>query len=363
MMMQTGGSQAKLEGSVQVGVNIENPMLARAKKQAEEYVKLFGTPQPQTFVSQRTKNGDLLIMRAHQAAKQAIKGICPEIKLGITLSLHDIQPQSGGEAQAEREWNDEFRHYLPYLRDDDFLGVQSYTRTLMGPDGSLPVPADAETTRMGYEFYPQALESVIRKAYAEIGIPIMVTENGVAAADDTRRVAYIENALDGVQSCLDEGIPVLGYCHWSLMDNFEWQKGYSMTFGLIAVDRTTQKRTAKPSLSYLGSYAAGKNLLSLMEMDDVSLLHGAADYISDREKVPVSEGSQFIIDEAMKDSDEPLYIALQAGLTDLAAAYLTEPRIAEKITAAVWIGGSAYPCGGRESNFQQDIYAAQVLFD
>lgn len=111
------------------------------------------------------------------------------------------------------------------------------------------------------------------------------------------------------------------------------------------------------------SYAAGQKLLEIMEMDDVPLLRGAVDYIADRNELPMSEGARFIIDEAMKDTDEPLYIALQAGLTDLAVAYLTEPRIAEKITAAIWIGGGGYPDGGRESNLQQDIYAAQVLFD
>ena len=67
------------------------------------------------------------------------------------------------------------------------------------------------------------------------------------------RVAYIEKALNGVQACIADGLPVKGYMHWSLMDNFEWQKGYSMTFGLIAVDRQHgQKRTPKPSLGYLG---------------------------------------------------------------------------------------------------------------
>lgn len=69
------------------------------------------------------------------------------------------------------------------------------------------------------------------------------------------RVAYIEKALTGVQACIVDGLPVKGYMHWSLMDNFEWQKGYSMTFGLIAVDRQHgQKRTPKPSLGYLGSW-------------------------------------------------------------------------------------------------------------
>jgi len=62
-------------------------------------------------------------------------------------------------------------------------------------------------------------------------------------------------ALQGVENCLNDGIPVKGYCHWSLMDNFEWQKGYSMTFGLIAVDRETQTRTPKESLAFLGSFA------------------------------------------------------------------------------------------------------------
>lgn len=144
---------------------------------------------------------------------------------------------------------------MPCIKDDDFFGLQNYTRTLMGPDGSLPVPDGAETTQMGYEFYPQALANVIRKAYRELNIPIMVTENGLATSDDTHRVDFIEQALAGVESCINDGIPVIGYCHWSLLDNFEWQKGYSMTFGLIAVDRSTQIRSPKPSLAFLGSYS------------------------------------------------------------------------------------------------------------
>ena len=84
-------------------------------------------------------------------------------------------------------------------------------------------------------------------------MPIMVTENGIATSDDTRRVAFIEKATDGVVACKKDDIPVIGYMYWSLMDNFEWQKGYSMTFGLVEVDRTTQERKAKPSLRYLGT--------------------------------------------------------------------------------------------------------------
>lgn len=104
-------------------------------------------------------------------------------------------------------------------------------------------------------FYPEALAHVIRKVHEDFKGDLIVTENGVAVSDDRRRVEFIRRALEGVKSCLDDGIPVRGYCYWSLMDNFEWQKGYSMTFGLISVDRSTLERTPKESLYFLGSYA------------------------------------------------------------------------------------------------------------
>ena len=242
------------EGTVQVGMNFQK-MMENMKYAAMENTQAFGTPQPQIFVSERTPEGDLLVMRAHAAARDAIKVLCPQVKVGLTLSLHDLQAQPGGEAFAEAAWQEEFTHYLPYIKDDDFLGVQNYTRTLYGPQGQLPAPEGAELTQMDYEVYPQALEHVIRKVAEEFKGDLIVTENGIATADDTRRVAFIRQALDGVQHCIADGIPVKGYFHWSLMDNFEWQKGYAMQFGLIAVNRETMERTAKPSLGVLGSIA------------------------------------------------------------------------------------------------------------
>ena len=240
------------EGSVQVGMNFEK-MMENMKFAAMENAQAFGTPQPQIFVSARTPQGDLLVMRAHQAAKAAIKAICPQIQVGLTLSLHDLQALPGGEAFAEAAWDEEFRHYLPYIEDDDFLGVQNYTRTQYGPQGQLPAPKDAELTQMQYEFYPEALEHVIRHVREDFKGDLIVTENGIAVSDDTRRVEFIRRAITGVRNCVADDIPVKGYFYWSLMDNFEWQKGFSMTFGLIAVDRTTMERTPKDSLSVLGS--------------------------------------------------------------------------------------------------------------
>lgn len=107
---------------------------------------------------------------------------------------------------------------------------------------------------MDYEFYPQALENVIRRVARDFKGDLLVTENGIATDDDSRRAVFIKTALSGVKACIDDGIPVKGYMYWSLLDNFEWQKGYSMTFGLIAVDRSTQQRSPKPSLTLLGQH-------------------------------------------------------------------------------------------------------------
>lgn len=252
-MKRSAGAAKAAEGGVQVGMNFERMMAAR-KAIAEEKAKIFGTPDPQIFVGQRTEAGDALVMRAHAAARDAMKAACPHLKVGLTLSLHDIQPQPGGEECAAQEWAEEFSHYLPAIQNDDFLGVQNYTRSLIGPDGQLPTPEGAEVTQMNYEFYPQGLANVLRAVAKEFRGELLVTENGIATADDSRRVAFISEALQGVQFCLEEGLPIKGYCYWSLLDNFEWQKGYAMTFGLIAVDRSTQTRYPKESLRFLGSF-------------------------------------------------------------------------------------------------------------
>ena len=249
-------SEESIEGTAQVGMNF-NSMLKNMFWQGFENKKAFGTRSPQTFVSSRTTEGDILVMRAHQAARTAMKAVKPELKIGLSLSLHDIQPIEGGEEVAKKEWDDEFTHYLPYIKEDDFFGLQNYTRSIIGADGIQPVPAGAETTQMDYEFYPQALANVVRKVDAEfkklgVTMPIMVTENGIATDDDSRRIAFIDQATKGLADCITDGLPVIGYCYWSLMDNFEWQKGFSMRFGLIEVDRTTMKRSPKPSLTELG---------------------------------------------------------------------------------------------------------------
>ena len=217
---QSGGNSA--DGSVQVGINLQK-MMEGQKAAAAENLEVFGVEKVENFTSMRTREGDLLILKAHELAKKEIKALYPDIKVGLTLSLHDIQPQEDGMERAKKEWDEEFMHYLPYIKDDDFLGVQNYTRSLIGADGQLPNPDGAELTQMNYEFYPEALEHVLRKVAKDFHGDLYVTENGIATADDTRRVAFIDTALKGIVSCINDGLPVKSYFHWSLLDNFEWQ--------------------------------------------------------------------------------------------------------------------------------------------
>ncbi len=246
-----GDGAANLDNNVQMGINLQQ-MMEQQKLQATEYAQVFGTPDPHVFQSARTAEGDAIVMRAHQAAREAIRAAAPNAKVGLTLSLHDIQWIPGGEQVAAAEWDEEFMHYLPALADDDFLGVQNYARAIAGPEGDLPVPEGAEVTQAGYEYYPQALEHVLRKVAQGFEGTLYVTENGIATDDDERRREFISSALGGVRRCLADGLAIGGYFYWSLLDNWEWQHGYSKTFGLIAVDRETQKRSAKPSLFFLG---------------------------------------------------------------------------------------------------------------
>lgn len=244
------------EGSVQVGVNLSQNQ-SQMMMSMMETAKAFNIDDPRkvaNFVSQASEEGDLLVMKAHNAARNAIKSVDPSIQVGLTLSLHDIQWVDGGEENAKKAWDDEFTHYLPYIEKDDFLGVQCYTRKIFDENGANSSFETGTKTQMGYEDYPAGIVNVVRRCAEEFKGTIIVTENGIATSDDERRCEFIKEALTGLNDCITEGIKLKGYFAWSLLDNFEWQKGFSMTFGLISVDRNTMERTPKKSLKVLGSF-------------------------------------------------------------------------------------------------------------
>lgn len=196
-----------------------------------------------------------VMARAHRRAVDAVKSGPGETKVGWTLALLDLQPVDGGEERCAQIRQMTQLDFLDVSRGDDFVGVQTYTRMLIGPERNGRPPKGTPRMQTGWEIYPDALESTVRLAAAHTGQPVLVTEHGIATADDAQRIDFTAAALEGLQRAISDGVDVRGYLHWSLLDNFEWMAGYGMTFGLIEVDRDTFERHPRPSLDWLGGVA------------------------------------------------------------------------------------------------------------
>lgn len=237
-------------------INVEYP-IARAMTAAS--AKACGSDRFATFY---TGDQDLMqanYIAAHDAAMAAMKSGPGRFPVGVTLVVSEEDGVGPGNKVEDRK-RDSYAAWMEVAGRSDFVGVQTYSRNRTGAKGDLGPEAGVELTQMGYEFRPQALEAAIRYAAEQSGVPVIVTENGVATEDDARRIAFIDGAVEGVANCIADGIDVRGYLHWSLLDNFEWISGYRPKFGLVAVDRETFERKPKPSAFHLGQIARSGRL-------------------------------------------------------------------------------------------------------
>ena len=145
----------------------------------------------------------------------------------------------------------------------DFLGVDYFTRAVVEYNPANPplqaklvLPPGAQVTGTGREVYPQGLYEILTRVHQDYSPGnIMITENGAAYPDvlvdgivnDPEREAFLHEHILEANRALQEGVPLIGYSAWSLLDNFEWQRGYEPRFGLIYVDFSTQERIIKSS--------------------------------------------------------------------------------------------------------------------
>jgi beta-glucosidase len=209
-------------------------------------------PDPDPAIGRR-------LTEAHHAARDVLRQHT-EAKVGWTVACQALTAVPGAEARLE-----ELRYvredlYLEAAREDDFIGVQSYSGQEVDANGVVPHPQSPDNTLTGNAYRPDALGIAVRHAWKVTDhTPVLVTENGIATADDERRIAYTSEALRHLFETIDEGVDVRGYLHWSALDNFEWGH-WEPTFGLIAVDRETFERRPKPSLKWLGEVARGGRL-------------------------------------------------------------------------------------------------------
>lgn len=194
------------------------------------------------------------MIAAHKTGREAIKAIRPDLPVGVSLAIADEQAV-GSTDKRNQVRSDAYLAWLEAVQGDDFVGVQNYARNVWTAEGKAPAAAGAVKNYGGDEVFAPSLAGAVRYAHQTSGCPVIVTEHGVGTDDDAVRAALIPAALKELKAAMNEGVPVLGYLHWSLIDNFEWIFGYGPKFGLCALDRTTFKRTPKPSAFVLGHIA------------------------------------------------------------------------------------------------------------
>lgn len=199
------------------------------------------------------------MIAGHAAGKSAIKAVRGNLPVGVTLAIPDDEPL-GPNSIRDAIRAKTYGAWLEAARSDDFVGVQNYERTLWDDKGPVTLPGKGDRNAAGAEVVPSSLANAVRYAHSVAGVPVIVTEHGVNSQDDAVRARLIPAALAELKKVIDDGVPVKGYLHWSLLDNFEWMFGYKYQYGLVAVDRNSFRRTVKPSAAILGAIARRNGL-------------------------------------------------------------------------------------------------------
>lgn len=253
--------------------------LRYVRKVVEEFgdlVDLWNTMnEPNVYVSQGYLSGGwppqkksvilsqwiaLRLAKAHRRAYRLIKQLRPAAQVGLAqnvLSIEAYRPHSFKDYLATRVidwwWNHLF--YAFTKGTHDFLGLNYYFHYRLKKFGWPPTAFFAEVRRerrdtsdVGWELNPQGIFRVL-KDFESYGLPIYVTENGLPSTNDDRRKRYLVAIVKEMWHAIESGVDVRGYFFWSLLDDWEWEKGFTAKFGLVEVDFATQKRTPRGSYS------------------------------------------------------------------------------------------------------------------
>lgn len=194
------------------------------------------------------------LAHAHNQAARAIHAINRRYK--VSIAKNSCYVYAGDNAILSRF----SAAVLQYVRDDyflkkvvkqcDWLGVNYYfSDRVYGYRVHNP---DQKLSDLGWDLSPENIQYALERLHEKYNLPIIITENGLADAEDTQRRWWITHTLIAMQKSMKNGVKLEGYLHWSLLDNFEWDKGFWPRFGLAAVDYETKKRTLRPSAVWFG---------------------------------------------------------------------------------------------------------------
>ena len=196
--------------------------------------------------------------RAHVHVYELLKGRFPGARVGYSLNTAYAEGRGlRGEATARFfDWWF-YRRPVKLFRPVDFVGISYYAHLVFNPDPLTATEHAGELERRGlphdrmWALKPEGLAYFVRRAHRDTGgQPVWVTENGVCTDDPQFRIRILEQYLTGLHGCIREGIPVLGYTHWSPWDNFEWDLGPTYRFGLLHLDLATMERHNTPAADW-----------------------------------------------------------------------------------------------------------------
>lgn len=205
------------------------------------------------------------LARAHRAAYAVLRRRRTNAHVGFAHSAPIVRPCNPARARdraaaflRDAVLNRMFFHLIGAPRTLDFLGINYYTRTFVR-SGGRGVGAlvgrlcqtrhhgdDGPVSALGWEVYPEGLAIALQR-FSRYGVPLMVTENGVATDDDEMRGEFLRRHLAALGESVANGINVIGYLYWTLMDNYEWAAGTTARFGLASVQPITMERTVRAS--------------------------------------------------------------------------------------------------------------------
>ena len=230
------------------------------------------------------------VIEAHKKARNTIKKYNHNAKVGMTHALQEWEDDDNKRIKQYLKYNLEDK-FLEASKEDDFIGLQTYTivrfpRSILlsiatpflldipivrrfilprilqifaGRNGR--IDTDTRTTKMGYEYRPEAvLYNIERLTKFFDGKDIFITENGIATDNDEERIEFVSTVLNDIHNYLDTNKNVIGYLYWSLLDNFEWDLGYQMNFGLVEVDKETFERKPHKSAIWFGEISKNNEL-------------------------------------------------------------------------------------------------------
>lgn len=239
-----------MDGEVTYWTTVNEPALV-----SRHSYKQAGWP-PQLESTELYENALNNMLNAHNQLYDYIKGKKSDSQVGLAYNFTDYIPKKNNaidtfltyQHRKTTTWQ-----WVDKVKDkSDFIGVNYYMRHHVGLGEPIAHGGYLfeDLNDMGWNIQPEGLENVLVLINKRYGLPAIITENGLADGKDAKRTRFIDEHVKAIKRAMNQGADVKGYTHWSLMDNFEWQAGYDMKFGLYEINRETLERKARNSAMF-----------------------------------------------------------------------------------------------------------------